>query len=187
MGRLMKKTFTYRLAKTSDIEDIKKLMEAAIVELQKNYLDEEQIKVSHQFMGVDTTLIDDGTYYVILHDEGKESEQIVGCGGWGKRQTLYGGNHTAGRSDELLDPITDRARIRAMYCHPDWARNGIGKLIMSICENAAKEAGFTKMIMGATLAGQPLYEACGYTVIERTLDETPNGVKIPVLKMIKDF
>lgn len=183
----MKKKFTYRLARMSDIEDIKKLMEAAIFELQKDYLTEEQIEVAYQFMGVDTTLIKDGTYFVILHGEGTKDEQIVGCGGWGKRQTLYGGNHTAGRSDELLDPITDRARIRAMYCHPDWARNGIGKLIIEISENAAKEAGFSKMIMGATLAGQPLYEACGYTVIERSFDVTPNGVEIPVLKMIKDF
>lgn len=171
----------------SDIDDITKLMEMATYELQKDFLTEEQLEVVGQFMGVDTTLIDDQTYFLILHDEGLASEQIVGCGGWGKRETLYGGSHSPGRNDKVLDPKTDRARIRAMYCHPDWARNGIGRMIVSLCEGAAKEAGFTKMVMGATLAGQPLYEVCGYKVSERMVEVAPSGVTVPVLKMIKDF
>ena len=179
--------FTHRLAQMSDIDDITKLMEMATFELQKDFLTEEQLEVVGQFMGVDTTLIVDQTYFLILHDEGLETEQIVGCGGWGKRETLYGGSHTPGRSDKLLDPNTDRARIRAMYCHPDWARTGIGRMIINISEGAAKEAGFTKMVMGATLAGQPLYEVCGYIVSERMVDVAPSGVTVPVLKMIKDF
>ncbi|MCP5381820.1 MAG: GNAT family N-acetyltransferase [Kordiimonadaceae bacterium] len=183
----MTKKFTHRLAQMSDVEDIKALMAAAIYELQKNYLTKEQLEIAGQFMGVDTQLIEDQTYFLILNGEGTDEETIVGCGGWGKRKTLYGGNHTPGRSDELLDPATDRARIRAMYCHPDWARNGIGRYIMSICEQAARDAGFNKMILGSTLAGQPLYEACGYQVIEHGLDKAPSGVTVPVLTMTKDF
>jgi GNAT superfamily N-acetyltransferase len=178
---------THRLAKNSDIEVIKKLMEVAIYELQKAFLTKEQLEVAAQFMGVDTRLIEDQTYFIILHGEGTSEETVVGCGGWGKRETLYGGNHSPGRSDTLLDPTIDRARIRAMYCHPDWARKGIGRYIMGICEKAARDAGFNKMILGSTLAGQPLYEACGYKVIEKSFDITPSGVKVPVLKMIKDF
>ncbi len=180
-------TFTHRLAQRSDIGAISQLMAAASYELQKNFLTAEQLQAATQFMGVDRTLIDDQTYFVILHDEGRETEQLVGCGGWGKRETLYGGSHSPGRSDKLLDPARDRARIRAMYCHPDWARRGIGRMIMGICEGAARKAGFSGMVMGATLAGQPLYEACGYTVIERIFDVSPSGVKVPVLIMVKDF
>ncbi len=183
----MTSKFTHRLAQTEDIEAIKELMGAAIYELQKDFLNEDQLKVAGQFMGVDTKLIEDQTYFLILHAEGKDEETIVGCGGWGKRKTLYGGNHTAGRSDELLDPNKDRARIRAMYCHPDWARKGIGRYIMNICEQAARDAGFNKMVLGSTLAGQPLYEACGFTVVSHEFDEAPGGVKVPVLTMEKDF
>lgn len=183
----MAKKFTHRLAQTEDIEAIKGLMAAAIYELQKDFLNKEQLEVAGQFMGVDTKLIEDQTYFIILHGEGTEEETIVGCGGWGKRKTLYGGNHTAGRSDELLDPKTDRARIRAMYCHPDWARNGIGRYIMTICEQAARDAGFNKMALGSTLAGQPLYEACGFKVVSHDVDVAPSGVEVPVLTMEKDF
>lgn len=179
--------FTYRLAKMSDTDIIRDLMSLAIYELQKDFLDKDQLDAAHQFMGIDTKLIEDQTYFLILHGEATDDEIVVGCGGWGKRATLYGGNHTKGRSDELLDPKTDRARIRAMYCHPDWARKGIGSFIMNICETAAKDAGFSKMTMGSTLAGRPLYEKCGYHVVEENVDVTDDGIKIPLLTMVKDF
>ncbi|MDG1859243.1 MAG: GNAT family N-acetyltransferase, partial [Emcibacteraceae bacterium] len=149
----MKKTFTFRVATMDDEATIRNLMDLAIYELQKDFLDEEQLKVAHEHMGIDYTLIKDGTYFVILHAEGTEDETVVGCGGWGKRATLYGGSHSTGRSEALLDPKVDRARIRAMYCHPEWARNGIGSFIMDTAENAAKDAGFSKMTLGSTLAG----------------------------------
>ena len=183
----MSKKFTYRNATMDDVDAIRNLMDLAIYELQKDFLDKKQLDASHHFMGIDYTLIEDQTYFVILHGEGTADETIVGCGGWGKRATLYGGSHSAGRSAELLDPKTDRARIRAMYCHPDWARNGIGSLIMNICEGAAKEAGFTKMTMGATLAGEPLYNHFGYKAVERTVDVTDDGVEVPLIRMEKDF
>jgi GNAT superfamily N-acetyltransferase len=183
----MKKTFTHRIATLNDEPAIRDLMERAIYELQKDFLDEKQLKAAHEHMGIDYTLIEDGTYFVILHAEGTNDETIVGCGGWGKRGTLYGGSHSPGRSEELLDPKTDRARIRAMYCHPEWTRNGIGTYIMETAEGAAKKAGFSKMALGSTLAGQPLYEYYGYTVVVEKFDVCEDGTEVPYLIMEKDF
>lgn len=183
----MTKKFTPRVATMDDVPAIRDLMDRAIYELQKDFLDEKQLEAAHEHMGIDYTLIEDGTYFVILHAAGTPDETIVGCGGWGKRATLYGGSHSEGRSAELLDPKKDRARIRAMYCHPEWARNGIGSLIMETAENAAKEAGFTKMTMGSTLAGRPLYEHYGYKVVKEDVDVCTNGAEVPILTMEKDF
>ncbi len=183
----MSKKFTHRLATMDDIPIIRDLMDRAIYDLQKDFLDKDQLEVAYQFMGIDTTLIEDQTYFLILHGEGTDEETVVGCGGWGKRATLYGGNHSPGRSAELLDPGKDRARIRAMYCHPDWARQGIGSYIMEICQQAAKDAGFTKMTLGATLAGLPLYEKHGFVEVDRRMDAADNGVGIPVITMNKDL
>ena len=183
----MSKKFTHRIATMDDEPAIRDLMQRAIYELQKDFLDEKQLAAAHEHMGLDYTLIKDGTYFVILHGEGTDDETIVGCGGWGKRATLYGGSHSSGRSDALLDPKTDRARIRAMYCHPDWARNGIGSYIMDTAEQAAKDAGFTKMMLGSTLAERPLYEHYGYKVVKEEVDVSENGVEVPVLTMEKDF
>ena len=183
----MRLKFTHRIATMDDVPAIRALMDLAIYELQKDYLDEKQLDAAHDHMGIDYTLIEDGTYIVILHGEGTKDETIVGCGGWGKRATLYGGSHSAGRSAALLDPKTDRARIRAMYCHPEWARNGIGSYIMDWAENAAKKAGFSKMTLSSTLAGRPLYEHYGFRVVKEEVDISDNGVEVPVLTMEKDF
>lgn len=170
-----------------DIPVISELMERAIYELQKGFLDEAQLQVANQTMGLDTALIEDQTYFLILDGEGTDDETVVGCGGWGKRATLYGGNHSPGRSSALLDPKTDRARIRAMYCHPDWARQGIGSYTMDVCQQAALDVGFTKMTLGATLVGLKLYERYGFTEVERQMKIADNGVEVPVITMIKDF
>lgn len=183
----MSNKFTHRQATMDDIPVIRDLMDRAIIELQKAFLTPEQLEVAYQFMGIDTQLIEDGTYFIILHGEGTDKETAVGCGGWGKRATLYGGNHSPGRSAALLDPKTDRARIRAMYCHPDWARQGIGSYIMEVCQQAARDAGFSKMTLGATLAGLPLYKKHGFVEVDRRMDAADNGVEVPVIEMIKDF
>jgi GNAT superfamily N-acetyltransferase len=140
-------------------------------------------------MGLDTTLIEDQTYYVVCvtEDNGEEGERekIVGCGGWSKRKTLYGGNQTNGRDGSFLDPLVDSARIRAMYTDPLYVRQGIGKLIIEICENKAMEDGFTTFELMATLAGQPLYLNCGYTPIERLEVATSTQNLVPLVRMIK--
>ncbi len=171
---------SHRLARRDDIPVLKALMHAAIYELQAPYLPPASVAASFEIMGLDTQLIDDGTYFII------ESEgAIAGCGGWSRRATLFGGDHSAGRSATLLDPKTDAARVRAMYTHPSFARRGIGKMILQLCESAAASGGFSRVELAATLAGEPLYRACGYNNIERFESDTPSGIRIPLIRMGK--
>ena len=163
-----------------DVPVLRPLMEAAIGELLKPFLPPEQVAASFAVMGLDTQLIKDGTYFVIA-TEGR----IAGCGGWSRRATLFGGDHSAGRDAALLDPKADPARVRAMYTHPDFTRRGIGRLVLELCETAAAREGFTRVELAATVAGVPLYRACGYTDIEAFESETPSGVKVPLIRMGK--
>ncbi len=167
------------IAKDEDTDVIKSLMNLAISELQKPYLNPDQISASFLAMGLDTQLIADGTYFCIW-----DGDSLVGCGGWSRRATLYGGNHTAGRDAGLLDPATDRARIRAMYTHPDHVRRGIGRVIIEAAEAAARAEGFKALEMAATLAGRDFYLRCGYE-IEREWDDTNGPVPVPLLTMVK--
>lgn len=170
---------THRLATRDDVDVIRTLMDAAIAELQRPFLTATQIAASRAIMGVDTQLIDDGTYLVVEADG-----EIAGCGGWSRRATLYGGDQTSGRSGALLDPRRDPARVRAMYTHPRHARKGIGRLILGLCERAASAEGFTKMELMSTLAGEPLYLGCGYVAVERVFDSR-GGDPVPLVRMAK--
>jgi GNAT superfamily N-acetyltransferase len=154
-------------------------MDDAISELQKPFLDESQIASSRAIMGLDTQLIDDGTYFIVEVDG-----ELAGCGGWSRRATLYGGDQSPGRSATLLGPAKDAARIRAMYTHPRHTRKGVGRLILSLCEEAARSEGFVKVELMATMAGEPLYRACGYEPRERIMDDR-GGVPVPLLRMSK--
>lgn len=168
-------------AKNKDFIEVKALMSLAIETLQKGYLTPKQVLASHASMGLDTQLIQDGTYFCV-----RESGRIIGCGGWSFRSTLYGGNHSKGRNSARLDPATDRARIRAMYTHPDYTRQGIGRLILETSEQAAEAAGFKALEMAATLSGEPFYARCGYVVESRWLD-TGGTVAVPLLTMVKSI
>lgn len=174
--------FSSRTATEADMKVLTALMKASISALQNAFLNREQVTASYEIMGLDTKLIEDKTYYVILH-----KETIVGCGGWSKRATLFGGNHTKGRDDALLDPRTEAARIRAMYTHPDWTRKGIGRMILDLCEEAARKSGFNRFELAATLSGQPLYSAAGYKPIEFFTARTSNNIEIPLVKMAKSI
>src|SRR6201986_2241755 len=169
---------THRLAALDDVPVLTPLMEAAIGELLKPFLPPEQVAASFAVMGLDTQLIRDGTYFVI-----ECGGRIVGCGGWSRRATLFGGDHSAGRDAALLDPKTDAARVRAMYTHPDFTRRGIGRLVLDLCEDAAAREGFSKVELAATMAGLPLYRACRYQDIEAFEADTPSGVKVPLVRM----
>lgn len=172
-------TFSIKPATAEDIPAIAALMKRSIAELQVNVLTPAQIEASHFGMGLDTQLIEDGTYFSVW-----DNATLVGCGGWSFRATLYGGNHSAGRNAERLNPKKDRARIRAMYTHPEYTRRGIGKVILDASEAAAYAAGFSALEMAATLAGEPFYLKCGYTIEDRWQDE--NGpVPVPLLTMVK--
>ena len=174
-------TLTHRLATPEDMPALNRLMDRAIGELQRGFLSDDQIAASRKLMGLDSQLIEDRTYFIV-----EAGGRIAGCGGWSARATLYGGDHSPGRDAHGLNPASDAARVRAMYTHPDFARRGVGRLILSLCEAAAREAGFARVELAGTLAGQPLYEACGYTVLERLTDDR-GGTPVPLLRMGKSL
>jgi len=174
---------THRLATEDDVPALRRLMALAIGELQRGFLDEAQIAASHAVMGLDTQLVADRTYSLVEHDGA-----LAGCGGWSRRATLYGGDHsTALRDEAVLDPVRDAARVRAMYTHPAFARRGVGRLILELCEAAAAAEGFGRVELMATLSGEPLYRACGYLEIERTAAAPVNGVVVPLVLMGKSL
>jgi len=158
-----------------DLSDLRVIMAAAISENLKPFLPPDLIRSSERIMGLDTTLIADGTYWVVLHQG-----EPVGCGGWSRRRTLYGGDHSQGRDESQLDPAVDAARVRAMYTHPSFVRRGVGRLILTGCEAAAGAEGFKRLELMATLAGEPLYRAYGFRELERISD---GGV--PLIRMVK--
>jgi len=168
-----------RLARADDVTALSAVMAAAIAELQRPFLDPAQIAASRALMGLDRQLIDDRTYFVV-----EQAGALAGCGGWSRRATLYGGDHSPGRDAALLDPARDAARVRAMYTHPAFARQGVGRLILTLCEDAARAEGFARAELVATLAGEPLYAACGYRATERFVDAR-GGVAVPLVRMAK--
>jgi GNAT superfamily N-acetyltransferase len=155
-------------------------MNAAIRDLLPEFLSPEEVEASFAVMGLDTVLVEDGTYFVI-----ELAGEIAGCGGWSRRATLFGGNHTKGRDARLLDPKTEPARVRAMYTSPRYIRRGVGRKVLSLCEEAARGEGFSRVELAATMGGKPLYQACGYQPIEAMPVTTPSGVKVPLLRMGK--
>ena len=176
--------FIHRIATTNDVPAIRKLMGLSIEFNMRSFLSEKEIDAAKETMGVDMTLINDGTYFVI-HSNSKANPILVGCGGWGIRKTLYGGDHTKGRNDELSHPKIDAARIRAMYTHPDWVRCGIGSLLLTLGETAAKKAGFSRIELGSTIPGEPLYLAKGYKELSRLSEVAANGSENTIIKMMK--
>jgi GNAT superfamily N-acetyltransferase len=173
-------TFTTRWATGADLDTLRALMARAIDTLQSGFLTPAQVTASRAVMGLDTQLVADGTYLVV-----EEAGAAVGCGGWSRRATLYGGDHSADlRDPALLDPAHDPARIRAMYTDPAHARRGIGRLILETCERAAADAGFVAVELMATASGRPLYLACGYRDVAPG-DADVNGVTVPLTRMRK--
>jgi GNAT superfamily N-acetyltransferase len=172
----------FRLAALADIPALEALIPLSARELQVGYYTPEQIEGAlGTVFGVDSQLIRDGTYWVAT-----EAGAVVGCGGWSKRQTLYGGDRGKKGEDPLRDPKTEPAMIRAFFVHPNHARRGIGRAIMERCEAGAKHAGFTSIDIVATLAGEPLYAVFHYEVVERFDIKLPNGAVMPVVRMRKN-
>jgi len=185
-----------RLATPEDIPVLRQLIEASVRGLQTEDYTPEQIEGAlRTVFGVDSQLIADGTYIVAEatspdlrgpeFNRSNTKPLIVGCGGWSKRKTLYGSDHWTAREDDLLDPRHDAAKIRAFFIHPDWARRGVGTLILEACENAARAAGFRRFEMGATLTGAKLFGVKGYVAVKPISIPLVNGESLPVIHMEK--
>ncbi len=174
--------FTNRIATFNDIPAIEKLMEQSINQLLGPLLTKDQLEASFESMGLDDQLIKDKTYFMIF-----SKDIFVGCGGWSNRETLFGGNHTPNRDNQFLNPREDSARIRAMYTHPDWIRKGVGSLVMSLGEKAAKNLGFQKCELMATQSGVLLYKTRGYKPIEEIIYQTDSGKTVQMIRMEKDL
>jgi len=172
-------TMTIRRATADDVAVLIPLIEAAIERLQQGFLDDDQIESSKAIMGIDHQLIDDGTYFVVEIDG-----SVAGCGGWSRRATLYGGDHSAGRDAALLNPGRDPARVRAMYTHPEFVRRGVGRLVLETCEAAAAAEGFNTLELMATRSGHALYESFGFEPLEE-VEDASGGAPVPLTRMRK--
>src|SRR5262245_9037412 len=172
-----------RLARLDDLPALRALIPLSVRMLSRDLYTDAQIESAlvHIF-GPDTTLIEDGTYFVADHEG-----VLVAAGGWSKRDTLYGGDQAQRGADRLLDPAREPARIRAFYVHPAWARRGLGRRIVEACLTAARAAGFRRVELAATLPGVALYRACGFDEHEAFAAPTPDGVGLPVVRMTRDL
>lgn len=170
-----------RKALPKDIPVLGKMIPQSVRALSKGFYTNAQIEGAIQdIFGVDTQLILDQTYYIV------GEKGIVGCGGWSKRQTLYGGNQMkTSKENNLLNPEREPARIRAFFIHPNWRRQGIGRRILNQCEQDALEAGFSALELVATLPGEPFYKALGFDVSQRYHIPLSNGTEIEAVRMYK--
>jgi GNAT superfamily N-acetyltransferase len=176
-------TWPLRLAREADVSALETLIPVSVRALQAPYYSSTQMEAAlGPVFGVDRQLIRDGTYFVAESDGA-----IVGCGGWSRRRSLYGGDSGRSGEDGLLDPQRDAARVRAFFVHPAWARRGIGRSIMTACEHAIIEAGFRTVDIVATLAGEPLYASFGCAVVERYEIAMRDGLRLPVVRMTKSM
>jgi GNAT superfamily N-acetyltransferase len=176
-----------RKAIADDIPRLREVIELSVRGLQAKDYSPAQIEGAlKSAYGVDSKLIADGTY-LVAEEASPSGPVIVGCGGWSQRKTLYGGDQYAGREDALLDPTRDAAKIRAFFVRPEYARRGIGGMILQACEDAAKAAGFRRLEMGATLSGVAFYKAKGYAALGNQVVPLANGETLAIVRMAKKF
>lgn len=175
-------SFSIRPAHTDDIAALEELIARSARELSRDVYSEEEIDtaITHVF-GVDSELVADGSYFLVEDEAGTP----LACGGWSRRKTLFGGDRFAARESGLLDPKVEPAKIRAFFVHPDHARKGIGRALLEHCEAAARQHGFTRMEMMATLPGVKLYARYGYAAQEFSLYHPPEGVSLRFVRMTK--
>ncbi len=168
-----------RVAVPSDVPGIGALMRQSVLDVFPLFHDERETAAAARYLTEpDTALIADGTYFVHEADG-----QIVACGGWSKRDKLYTGSGAAPSDDRLLDPVTEPARVRAMFVRGDWTRRGLGRAILARCVQAARVEGFGALVLMATLPGVPLYRSFGFRELARTIVPLPNGVVLDGVSM----
>jgi len=177
-------SLTIRQAELNDLAPIEALMKRSMKILGVGHYFEEQIASCCQFVCVpDKQLIEDKTFFVVTTESGK----IVGCGGWSFRNKLYAGPAEAPQKNDRLNPISDPARIRAMFSDPDYAGKGIGSMILEQSEKAAQANGFSKGALGATLSGLSFYMKKGWHRVSEEQAALPDGTTIKVVQMEKYF
>jgi GNAT superfamily N-acetyltransferase len=170
-----------RLARAEDIPALEQLIPLSVRSLQAAHYSAAQMAAAlGPIFGVDRQLIEDGTYFVV-----EQGGEIVGCGGWSKRSSLFGSDRERAGPDPELNPERDAARVRAFFVHPMWARRGVGRTILLACERAIRQARFRSIDLVATLAGEPLYTACGYAVVQRYEIPMNDGLSLPAVRMTK--
>lgn len=170
-----------RVATMADVPALQELIHLSVRGLSTGHYTPAQIEVAlSEVFGVDTQLIADATYYVVDGPSGP-----VASGGWSARRTLFGGDQMKQTEDPILDPAVDAARIRAFFVHPEWSRRGLARQLYHTCERAAAAAGFRSFELMATLPGEPLYSALGFTGVERVVMTLGNGVAVPFVRMIR--
>jgi predicted N-acetyltransferase YhbS len=168
-----------RVAQPSDVPVLQELIARAARGLSVGYYTPAQTEAAVRYVfGVDSQLIADATYFVV-----EQGGSVVACGGWSRRRTLFGGDQAKSDVDPLLDPAIESARIRAFFVDPRLARQGLGRLLIEECTRAARAAGFRSLELVATLPGEPLYAAAGFTVVERFELALPGDVGVPVARM----
>lgn len=173
--------FEVRKATLADREAISRLIAASARGLSREHYSDTQIELAiSSVFGVDTDLIQDETYFVADQDG-----TLIGCGGWSRRKALYGGDKFSNREAGMLDPAADPARIRSFFVHPEHARKGVARAMLSICEQQAKAHGFKALELMATLPGIKFYEANGYSRIGNFDLELADGVQIQFVPMRK--
>jgi len=183
--KTMNGPFRLRAATSDDIPALHELIASSVRGLMSWAYSLSQLQAAlGTWLGVDSQLVADGTYFVVETEVDRQIF-VIGCGGWSKRKTPYGSDHRPGREDALLDPKTEAAKIRAFFVHPEWARRGIGSMILEHCESHAQAAGFRRFEMGATLSGVPLYKKHGYVAIEEIELPLASGETLPIVKMGK--
>ena len=177
-------SFAIRAATLNDLPVLQRLIADSVWVLQSpDYTDAQREAATRLVYGVDTQLVNDGTYFAV-----ECNGQIVACGGWSRRRTLFGGDqHGPSREPELLDPTKDAAKIRAFFVRPGWERMGIGSALIRACELAALAEGFRRLEMGSTLTGVPLYSTHGYFEVERIEVPLEGGLTMTVVRMEKSF
>jgi GNAT superfamily N-acetyltransferase len=175
--------FRIRSARRDDIPRIERLIERSVRGLSAAHYDAAQIESALRFMfGVDSQLVDDGTYHVIEADGA-----LVASGGWSRRRTLFGGDQWKHGADEPLDPAREPARIRAFFVDPAWSRRGLGRSLFDACVRDALAAGFRRLELMATLPGESLYRTLGFTADERIELALPDGVRVPLVRMSRSI
>jgi N-acetylglutamate synthase-like GNAT family acetyltransferase len=168
-----------RIAQPADVPALQELIARSARGLSVGFYTPEQTEALLQYVfGVDSQLIEDQTYFLI-----EVGDEVVACGGWSKRATLFGGDQAKTGADPLLDPAVDPARIRAFFVDPRMARRRLGHQLLAACTAAARTAGFRSLELASTMPGEPFYAACGFRVLERFELALPDGVRAPLTRM----